>query len=242
MIALAGSVLIASLLGSPHCAAMCGGFVCFYAGEAGDRRGIAHALYNAGRLATYVVLGVVAGALGARVEELGASLGVARAAAVLAGAMMIGWGAMSLGSALAWIPPPGIRAGWTRRPIARVVRAIQGRSPAVRALVVGAVTTLLPCGWLYAFVAVAAGTGSATRGALVMAAFWAGTLPVMAGIGLAAQGLFGTLRRRLPVVSASLLIVLGALTIAGKLAPSLAAPDRAPACHSTSAGGVPVTR
>ena len=61
MIALAGSVLLASLLGSPHCAGMCGGFVCFYSGQDGRGQTRAHAAYNLGRLVSYLVLGLLAG-------------------------------------------------------------------------------------------------------------------------------------------------------------------------------------
>ena len=53
------AVLAASLLGSPHCAAMCGGFVCFYAGAGrAHRAGRRHVAYNAGRLVSYVLLGL----------------------------------------------------------------------------------------------------------------------------------------------------------------------------------------
>ena len=46
------SILGASLLGSVHCAAMCGGFVCLYSGAGPARHtGAApHAAYNAGRI------------------------------------------------------------------------------------------------------------------------------------------------------------------------------------------------
>ena len=45
-------MLVASLLGSAHCAGMCGGFVCFYSGGTGATRATlrAHAPYNGGRL------------------------------------------------------------------------------------------------------------------------------------------------------------------------------------------------
>ena len=52
MNALVLSVLGASLLGSPHCAAMCGGFVCFFSGQGGARpSATTHAAYHGGRLA-----------------------------------------------------------------------------------------------------------------------------------------------------------------------------------------------
>ena len=83
----------------------------------------------------------------------------------------------------------------------------------------GALSAALPCGWLYAFVATSAAAGSALGGALVMAAFWLGTLPMMATVGVAAHRVLGRFRTRLPLVSATVLIVLGALTVAGRFVP-----------------------
>lgn len=56
MIAIAGSVLLASLLGSPRCAGVCA-LVCLYAGQGGRGQAWAHVAYNAGRLLSYLALG-----------------------------------------------------------------------------------------------------------------------------------------------------------------------------------------
>ncbi len=219
MIALLGTVLATSLVGSPHCAAMCGGFVCFYAGAPGGRRALAHAAYNSGRLLSYLVLGVLAGALGAGIDRLGAAAGIARAAAVVSGTLMIVWGGTSLVRAVGARIPAEPAPPFARRALAAALRAVHAQPPALRALVVGLLTTLLPCGFLYAYVAVAAGTGAPLRGAIAMAAFWAGTLPMMAGLGLAAGRALGPLARRLPVVTASALVVIGLFTVVGKFHP-----------------------
>src|SRR5207249_4065961 len=62
-------------------------------------------------------------------------------------------------------------------------------SPPVRAIATGLLTTLIPCGWLYAFVITAAGTGNALNGAALMAVFWIGTLPMMTAIGVGVRWL-----------------------------------------------------
>ena len=59
--------------------------------------------------------------------------------------------------------------------------------------------------------------------ATVMAAFWLGTVPLMAAVGLGAQRLLGRFRTRLPVVTASVLVILGVLTVAGRFTPAQAA-------------------
>jgi len=222
MIALLSSLFIAALLGSPHCAGMCGGFVAFYSGQEGGRRLLAHAAYNGGRLLSYSLLGVVAGVLGAGVERMGAAAGTSRAAAIVAGLLMVLWGAATIavqfGARLPKVPGvPGGGAAGLRRVIAAALRAVHAQPPAARALVIGLLSTLLPCGFLYVFVAAAGATASPMWGGLVMAAFWAGTVPIMVGVGLAAQSLLGPLARRLPVVTAAALVVLGLLTMAGKL-------------------------
>jgi hypothetical protein len=217
MIALIAPVLLASLIGSPHCAGMCGGFVAFYAGQH-ERRPWAHVAYNGGRFLSYVALGLIAGAIGAGVERMGAAAGVSRGAAIAAGSLMIAWGVAAL-LAAAGVRVPALAGPRLHRRLAAALRAVHAQPPEVRALVIGLLSTLLPCGFLYAFVAAAAATGSAIHGGFVMAAFWLGTVPVMAGLGLLAQRALGPLRRRLPFVTAAALVVVGLLTVAGRILP-----------------------
>ena len=222
MTALIATVLGASLLGSAHCAGMCGGFVGFYAGGAAGLRGrtawLAHLAYNGGRLAAYVTLGAAAGLLGAALDTTGGVLlGVQRATAIVSGVLITFWGLHTLLEAL------GVRTWRLGAPAplralaGRGIGAVAGAPPLARALVVGLATGLLPCGWLYAFVVTAAGTGSALGGAALMAAFWLGTLPAMVSVGVGLQVLAGPLRRHLPVVCATAMIVVGLLAVGGRL-------------------------
>ena len=230
-LAMAGTVLAASLLGSPHCAGMCGGFVAFYSGHAArGSRGLAHAAYSVGRLASYVTLGALAGALGLGLDRAGALAGVARGAALASGALMVAWGGLTLlelRDARLFHRAPTFLV----RPLGGAMRAVREQPAPIRGLVVGLLTTLLPCGWLYAFVAVAAGSGSPVTGAAVMGLFWLGTLPVMTALGLAVQHVAGPLRHRIPALTAALLVVLGLFTIAGKFHPMHALAAGASANH-----------
>ncbi len=216
MTALALTVLGASLMGSLHCAGMCGGFVAFYAGAGDGRAGVSHAAYNLGRLAAYAVLGALAGALGWALDLAAAPIGMQRAAAVLAGLLITLWGLRMLlevaGVRMASLRPPAILSGAVARGV-----AVVARQPATtRALVVGLLTGLLPCGWLYAFVVTAAGTGNPLLGAGLMTVFWVGTLPVMAGLGVAVQAMAGRIRRWVPAACAVAMIVVGLLAVAGR--------------------------
>lgn len=223
---LALAVLLASLLGSVHCAAMCGAFTCLYApGDAPWRRTVgAHAAYNLGRLGAYLTLGVAAGAIGAAVQRTGVLAGVGNAAAIATAVLLVVWGAHALlvasGARVAAVRPP---AGW-QRAMGAVLQRVMQRPPVVRAAATGLLTTLLPCGWLYAFVVTAAGTGTPLRAAAVMAAFWVGTLPMMVTIGLGLQRLAGPVRARLPMVSAATILLFGLVSLAAHL-------DLVPATH-----------
>lgn len=216
-LALVSAVLAASVVGSLHCAGMCGGFVAFYSGAGGPSRGrwLAHAAYSGGRLLTYALLGSAAGAVGAAADLAGSAAGVQRVAAPLAGALIVVWGVWSLLLALDVRLPVGRAPRWLTRAISNAYRGLERRPPLARALLLGLLSTLLPCGWLWKFAVLAAGTGNPWHGALVMTVFWAGTLPVMLGLGMALQLLSAPLRRRLPALTAAVLIVVGAVWLTG---------------------------
>jgi len=245
MIPVLSAVLVASLVGSLHCVGMCGGLVAFAAGTAtSGRRALSHLAYHGSRGLAYVLLGAISGALGAAVDLGGGVLGVSRLAAVVAGVGMVLFGAVALARAR------GLQLTWLRRieqrlTGGRVQRMVQGglqvatrQSPVRRALLVGSVTAVLPCGWLYAFVISAAGAGSPAAGAAVMAAFWLGTVPALLGVGLGTQLIAGRLQRHLPAATAILLMVVGVTALAGRITmpamqaqqPTSALPDASAPC------------
>jgi hypothetical protein len=220
-------VLAASLVGSVHCAGMCGGFAAFYAGSdvgSGKRRVAAHAAYNLGRLATYLTLGAIAGGLGSAIDLAGRAAGVGRIAGVLAGALMLVW-ALSLLMEHAGISWMRLRLPrWIESAVSGSLSRLRTKPPVVRAALLGLSSTLLPCGWLYAFAISAGGTGTALGGMTVMAFFWAGTVPMMLGLGLGVQHLSARVRRHLPVVTAVALFAVGLAGVFSRFnVPALAA-------------------
>jgi sulfite exporter TauE/SafE len=68
---------------------------------------------------------------------------------------------------------------------------------------------LLPCGWLYAFAAIAAASASAWVGALVMGAFWLGTVPAVVLASNGARLAFARLGRVAPVAAGVAMIAVG---------------------------------
>lgn len=219
MIAVVTTVFVASLLGSPHCAGMCGPFVAFALGQPGEgsSRTALQVAYHGGRLVTYTILGAVAGGVGALVDMTSTLAGLQPVAMALAGGLMVALGVTELlrhyGHRIATVKPPQLLV----QTVQRGQRMALALRPSRRALAIGLLTTLLPCGFLYFFAITAAGTGSPLAGALVMVVFWAGTLPVLISLGAGVQAALGVLGKRLPVVCAIALIVVGLTTLAGRL-------------------------
>jgi len=231
------TVLLVSLFGSVHCAGMCGPLVAFAMGatEKQTRRAriTLHAAYHGGRLVTYALMGAVCGALGAALDLGGSLIGLNRLAAVLAGVMMVAVGLLAIAKYSGMKLPRFALPPLILRGITLGQRAALGFRPLNRALAIGLLTAFLPCGWLYAFAIVAAGTGSALMGAAVMGAFWVGTVPVLLSLGVGVQALTGTLGRRVPVATALVIVGLGLYTIAAR--PAISIDDVRPAVEPNAA-------
>jgi len=249
--ALLGSVFAASLLGSLHCVGMCGGLATLstalddrlHRGSAWHRAlpGIS---YHVARGFAYVALGAIAGTLGAGVD-LGARLaGWGEPAAWVAGIAII---AMGLGLLLAprllarWRRPSGgARPGPIMRLLSATHRTAASLPPVARGALLGGASPFLPCGWLYAFVAIAAGTGATLGGAAVMLAFWAGTVPALAGLATGVHRLSAVWRDRLPRLTATALVAVGVMTILwrGSVSEAVAAASRATSADAATVDAV----
>ena len=220
IIALLSAVALASLLGSLHCAGMCGGLALFVVGADGTprRSRTLHIAYHAGRGISYTIVGIIAGSIGAAIDLSGAYAGFQRPAAIMAGGFMILFGAGTIAAMM------GARLG-AKRLLPKRYRDLLAKGhklafalrPVPRAWAVGLLTPLLPCGWLYAFAIVAAGTAHPLTGAATMAVFWLGTLPVMVSVAAGLQMLTGPLRRRLPVLTSVLIVGAGLYTVMGRV-------------------------
>ncbi len=238
LVPLLSSVFSASLLGSLHCAGMCGPFVAVYAAAApmGSRpraRAHLHVAYQAGRAVTYATVGAISGFLGSLVDLAGKAAGAAHVAAIATSVLLVLWGVGVI------VPRFAIKSPWDGVFGRRLVQ-LRRRSPLVRASLLGTLTPLLPCGWFYAFALTAAGTARAAHGALVMTVFWLGTVPALLGVGWIMGRSGGWLRQRLPVLTGTLLIVIGLLGVITRVERPLpsASPDAStlptlekPACH-----------
>ncbi len=197
---LAAAALVFGLSSSLHCAAMCGPLSVCMLGATGGRAPLAR--YHAARIAGYAGGGTLAGALGeGAARGLGPYGGAALAWAIAAALTL---GVLGLrpraGSGLA-----GVAAAFARR--------AASLPPRRRALALGALTPLLPCGLLIGMYGLAAAAGSAAHGGITMAAFAAGTLPGLLTAQLGWGGLRAVLSRALLARGQQAAILLSALVL-----------------------------
>jgi uncharacterized protein len=177
------TALAAGALGSAHCAAMCGPLAvagCSRGSRLSARDAIA---YFGGRLVAYATVGAVLGHLGRHALCI-LPMGVLEAVAVAAVAVAAAYRGIQL---LRGAPSTPMLVALRGKPrgIIALVSDIWPR----RGLGLGLATSVMPCGLLVPAWALAAGTASATSGALVMAAFSAASLPGLL-IPLAGRRLF----------------------------------------------------
>ena len=229
--------LVVGLLGSLHCVGMCGplalalpvprgSIAAFYTGRI---------LYNAGRMVTYVLLGLLAGSVGRFIVLTGWQQGLSLAAGViLLLSVLLPSVSVHLSSRFSF---PGRLTGRVQQALSLLFRR---RSVPVLFLV-GVLNGLLPCGFVYVGLTAAATTGGILPAALFMAGFGLGTVPVMFGVSLAGRHIGPALRKRLSALTPALTVVVAVIIIMRGMnlgipyiSPSLpgeAASASTPCCH-----------
>jgi sulfite exporter TauE/SafE len=224
-----GAGAIAGLVSIPHCAAMCGPLSAFACGRAASR--FAPLRYQAGRTVGYALAGGVMGYAGEMVTR---SLSAAWTSAILSWTLAIALGATAW---KLWATGPSARVAAENARLvalspARPVRsgldrllALVPRDP----LVFGVATALLPCGALYAALALAAGTTSVLGGVAVMLGFaTASGVALVSAAWLARQLRVSQHHVAARVLAAALAV--GAVFLAIRPVPTLAEPEAKPAC------------
>lgn len=228
-------VLIGGLLGSSHCVGMCGGFaVALGSGTATWRENLLRqSVYGVGRLFTYTTLGAAAGFGGRKLVLATSVVNVQAVLAIAAGVLLVtqGFRATSAWPALKQrlrharsqpntvglasptpMQPPGFKLPICLQP--GLLGSLLRMPGAVGPLLGGVMTGLLPCGLVYAMLALAVSSGNLTDGALTMVCFGAGTLPLMIGLGLGTSFVGVANRRRMFQLAAWCVVVTGGLSLA----------------------------
>jgi len=235
---------LVGLAGSVHCAGMCGGIVGALSLPRQSGPGLREpafpvpvrsvtaaqgasltwvGAYNAGRIASYMTAGALAGGLAGKAAAL-ASLPAWQAGFYWAANLMLvalGLFLMDAWRGLAWVERGG-QALWRHvSPLLRRVNPPGARPGGARMFALGALWGWLPCGMVYSVLVTAMLSGSALGGAGVMLAFGLGTLPLLVALGLLGTRVRGLMARRAVRVGCGLAIlafgILGLARAAGGL-------------------------
>lgn len=189
------SAILVGLLGGGHCMGMCGGIVgAVTVSLPGSRPRLGYVLaYNAGRILSYALAGLLAGALGASSFFLQHVLPVQQALYALSSVMLIVLG-LYLAGIWAGVTRLERLGGWVWRRLQPHTRRFLPVNTHTRAFMVGTLWGWLPCGLVYSVLIAALATGNALHGGVLMLCFGLGTLPTLLAMGLAAVRLKGWLQ------------------------------------------------
>jgi sulfite exporter TauE/SafE/copper chaperone CopZ len=175
-----GLISVIGLLASFHCVGMCGGLVVTYtvgyqAACPEQKAGfVPHLQYNLGRVLSYSAIGAILGGIGG---FFGISPTFTGIITLLAGAFMVLMGLSLLGRF------KGLERFLPRLPDF-VGRTLYGQTGGRRGpFIIGLLNGFMPCGPLQAMQLYALGSGGVTQGALAMAAYALGTVPLLFGLG-----------------------------------------------------------
>jgi sulfite exporter TauE/SafE len=220
-------VFVVGLLGSVHCAGMCGGIVGALSvvpgrpvpvtarSAAESRPALVNVLaYNAGRIGSYMLAGALAGGAGQGAAALSRLPALQAAGYWMANLMlaMLGLYLMEAWRGLARLEQGG-QLVW--RHVHPLLRRVQPAAGPGHMLAAGALWGWLPCGMVYSVLVTAMLSGSALRGAMAMLAFGLGTMPMLLGLGLAGARLRAGLRvRGVRVACGALVLGFGLLGLA----------------------------
>jgi len=189
------SAFILGLFSTVHCVGMCGGIIGALSLSLPDsirQQRLPHvlfiSLYNLGRILSYSFAGLVVGYIGAEAAaytDMSGGPSMLRYTGVV---LMIAIGLYLAG----WLPQLS-KVERIGAPVWKLLEPIGRRLVPVttmpKALLYGLVWGWLPCGMVYFVLVWALTSGSATQGALTMAAFGLGTLPSLLTAGLAMSSL-----------------------------------------------------
>jgi len=203
------TALVLGLMGSFHCAGMCGPIAIALPlqGNTTGQKIFGGILYNLGRTATYGIMGAIFGFLGQGIVMIGFQQKVS----VLMGVVMI---FSALFPAL-FKNQYRMDKSWFSF-VGKLKKSI-GQLFSIRSysslFFIGLLNGLLPCGLVYIAIAGAIGTGSVANGTLYMILFGLGTIPMLLAISLAGNMMSLSLRKKVNKLIPVLIVIVGFLFI-----------------------------
>ena len=209
LLAAVSAAFVAGFFGSAHCLGMCGGIAGLFAvkleiASLSRRLGLGLA-YNIGRVLGYAALGFLAAGIGGVLAGVLPSL--AGPIRIASGLLIVLVGVhLAFDLRLLDILERGGAVLWQR--IAPSAQSLLPVTSHWQAVALGFLWGWLPCGLVYSALLIAATSGEALDGAIVMAAFGLGTLPAMLVTGLGAAQLQAFMTRKWARRGAGLVVVL----------------------------------
>jgi sulfite exporter TauE/SafE len=181
------AALLVGLLGGGHCAGMCGGIVgAVTVTLPGSKPKWPFLLsYNLGRIVSYTLAGVLAGAIGASSFFLEHVLPIEKILYALANVMLILLGLYLAGiwRVLTKLEAVGGKLWQRLQPWSRRLLPVRNIPQAV---LLGMLWGWLPCGLVYSVLVAAIATADPIKGGSLMLAFGLGTLPTLLAMGMTA--------------------------------------------------------
>ena len=204
-------VFVMGFMGSLHCVGMCGGLVAAISINAKKNWWLGLLTYQLGRVSTYAMLGLILGFTGLALHDFGGDL-IQRLIAILAGSLMIIF-ALNLAG---WLPDPVRRlSAWVTRKtgLMQLANSLAKHARLRGWYALGLVNGLLPCGLVYAALAMSTASGNAIHASFMMACFGLGTIPAMMFVPSIMQKMSPIFRLNTLRFAAFFIMVLGLITI-----------------------------
>jgi uncharacterized protein len=254
------SMFALGLATSVHCISMCGPMVVTYAvkGEEDEhwtRKITPNLAYQLAKITSYVLVGLLLGAIGAAFNLNGIRPWIMFAAGVFMIILGLGMtGRFPWAARMTPRPPKFLITSLSKLRRKAKSDAEVGISSIATPISFGLLTGLMPCAPLQAAQLAAAGTGSVIGGGVAMLAFGLGTAPLMLGFGMASSFIPKDWKHRMTVALAIVVMVFGLVyinraamlvgspvtfnTIKAAAIGGGASASKAPAGYTTAADGV----
>lgn len=167
-----------------HCIGMCGGFIVAYSStkiDASMSRGaqlLRHGAYNTGRVSSYVMLGMIFGAIG---SLFALSMEMHGALFIFAGIIMIitALGMFGLSKLIHLL-----ERGFSSNPLFKTLFSRLIKSKSIGSFfALGVMNGFFPCGFVFFFAAKAAASASIIEGGMIMGVFGLATIPTLLALG-----------------------------------------------------------
>ena len=198
------AAILFGLLTGFHCIGMCGPIAISLplSEQSWGRKTMGGIIYNLGRVVTYSAMGAVFGLVGQGLELAGFQQWLA----IAIGALMI----------LSVFFPLLFNKLSSKSPLYASVEKLKvrmgllfGKRTNSALFTIGLLNGLLPCGPVYIAIGLSLAAGSAASGALYMAVFGLGTIPIMLALSLLGNFISGPIRLKIRKIVPTFIVLMG---------------------------------